>query len=61
MKIVEVLQNGGYIWLAAGHPYLAHVEKERVKSASIHGKAFTALKEHKIIVLDSTTNRWVLG
>jgi len=60
LRIVAHLQNGGWIWTAAGHPYLAIVDSEgRIKSESMHNKVFTTLKEHKIIKSD-TPLKWTL-
>lgn len=61
MKIVNELQNGGFIWMAGGYPYLATKDNEgRVRSSPVHGKAFTALTEHGIIRQDGV-NKWVLA
>lgn len=60
LRIVAQLQNGGWIWTAAGHPYLAVKDSEgRIKSESMHNKVFTTLKEHKIIV-ERGDRQWVL-
>jgi ribosomal protein S8 len=59
LKIVAVLQNQGWIWQAAGMPYLAVNEDGRVKSTPMHNKVFTTLKEHKII--KQVDNKWVLA
>lgn len=50
MKIVNELQNGGFIWMAGGHPYLATKDKDGMyRSTIVHGRAFHALVKNKVI------------
>jgi hypothetical protein len=53
LRVVEALQNGGYIWVAAGYPYIVKVdEKERSHSSLLNRKTFEHLKERKVITED---------
>jgi hypothetical protein len=50
LKVLDVLRNGGYIWTAADHPYLARVDSVgRVTSETMHNKTFTTLIDNGII------------
>ena len=49
LDVVQAIQNGGYIWIAAEQPYLATKSGEQFNSRPLHGKIFTALVEHGII------------
>jgi hypothetical protein len=60
LRVVEALQNGGHVWLAAGSPYLIKVDPEgRKHSDLLNKKTFNHLKEMKIIV-EGTDFRWRL-
>jgi hypothetical protein len=60
IKIVNELQNGGYIWEAGGFPYLAIKDNEgRIKSSPVHGKAFSALVKYGVIC-QTENKRWKL-
>lgn len=60
LYVVQVLQNGGYIWFAAGHPYLAHSENGRIKSVSLNIRTFDALMCQKVIIAKDH-NQWRLA
>lgn len=61
LKVVDVLQNGGYIWLAASRPYLAELDGEnRIRSAPLNNLTFECLAAEKVIKKDGY-NRWTLA
>lgn len=51
LEIVDELQNGAHIWLASNkYPYICKkISDNNFHSEPIHGKAFNALKDHKVI------------
>lgn len=59
LNIVQELQNGGFIWLAGGHPYIASMDKEgRIRSKPLHSKAFKALVAGHVI--KEHEGQWIL-
>lgn len=60
LRVVEALQNNGYIWIAAGCPYLVKEVDGVRQSVLLNKKVFQNLKEHKVIVEHSSGNRWIL-
>ena len=53
LRVVEALQNNGYIWVAAGFPYIAKIdEKGRQHSVALNRKTFDHLREMKVIEED---------
>lgn len=56
--VVEELMNGGSIWAAGEHYYLATVDKDgRVKSTPVHKKTFDAIES---LLEKNHEGRWVL-
>jgi hypothetical protein len=53
LRVVEALQNGGHIWVAAGFPYILKVDEDgRQHSGPLNRKTFDHLKEMKVITED---------
>ena len=59
MEIVEFLQNGAWIWLSAGHPYIATNYDGRIRSKPMNAKVFRTMCEHGIIV-PTEGGKWLL-
>jgi hypothetical protein len=57
--VVDTLLNGGWIWTAAGMPYLSSNIEGRIRSTPLHNKVFETLKAHKILKQDE--KKWVLA